>query len=87
MIFVKNSVFVKDENTPLSLKATKALFTGENMFNGNFALFFNMGLLHLEVTWHIMEVPFILDKILQNVLYSVSGKNQDLTYFLITELS
>ena len=29
---------MKNKNTPLSLKATKAWFTGENMFNANFAL-------------------------------------------------
>ena len=37
-IEIKNCVFVKNENTPLSLKAAKAWFTGENMFNANFAL-------------------------------------------------
>ena len=31
-------MFVKNENTPLSLKAAKAWFTGENVFNANFAL-------------------------------------------------
>ena len=37
-IEIKNCVFVKNKNTPLSLKAAKAWFTGENMFNANFAL-------------------------------------------------
>ena len=37
-IEIENCVFVKNKNTPLSLKAAKAWFTGENMFNANFAL-------------------------------------------------
>ena len=37
-IEIENCVFVKNKNTPLSLKAAKAWFTGENVFNANFAL-------------------------------------------------
>ena len=37
-IEIKNCAFKKNKNTPLSLKAAKAWFTGENMFNANFAL-------------------------------------------------
>ena len=82
-IEIQNCVFGKNENTTLSLKAAKAWFTGESMFNVNFALegsaisddqnslipVFRYGIITftLEVTWHIIEVPFILGNILQHV--------------------
>ena len=37
-IEIENCAFKKNKNTPLSLKAAKAWFIGENMFNGNFGL-------------------------------------------------
>ena len=37
-IEIKNCVFVRNKNTPLSLQSSEAWFTGENIFNGNFAL-------------------------------------------------
>ena len=37
-IEIENSVFVRNKNTALSLQSSIARFTGENTFNGNFAL-------------------------------------------------
>ena len=37
-IEIENCVFVRNRNTPLVLQLSKARFTGENTFNGNFAL-------------------------------------------------
>ena len=37
-IEIENCVFVRNRNTPLGLQSSKAWFTGENTFSGNFAL-------------------------------------------------
>ena len=37
-IEIENCVFVRNRNTPLGIQSSKAWFTGENTFSGNFAL-------------------------------------------------